>query len=419
MNFIRTLLNKSDFLKNSLILITGTTIAQVIPVALSPVISRLFDSDDFAVFGLFFSIAGVISGIAAGTYEFAIVLPKKDVDAKNLIALSVIITVLTFLISFVLFAIFNRQIGELLNNTNLSLWLLLVPVSVLFITFNSIVGFWFNRKKDYGTISLNKIIRNGTIAFGNILLGIVKLFKGGLIIGQIFGDFVATLVLINRFFRNNKLSSDVTKTGLRTVALEFRKFPIFTLPNTLLNNLSFQLPVLLISIWFNPALTGSYFFSSRILAIPIALIGASVSQVFYQKFTEIINDHIHDAKRFLIKVWVILFAIGIVPFGVLFLFGKELFGFIFGPEWITAGEISALLAPMILFMFISSPTSSTYLVLGKQNINVFFGVASFIYRPLAIYIGYLSNDLFLGLKLLVLFEIIEVILYNIVIFRYL
>ena len=74
---------------------------------------------------------------------------------------------------------------------------------------------------------------------------------------------------------------------------------------------------------------------------------------------------------------------------------------------------------MILFMFISSPTSSTYLVLGKQKISVLFGIATFIYRPLAIYIGYLNHDLFTGLKILVILEILEVFIYNAVIFLYL
>jgi lipopolysaccharide exporter len=419
MNYIKKFLNRSEFLKNSLILISGTTVAQVIPVVLSPVISRLFNSEDFAVFGLFFSIAGVISGIAAGTYEFAIVLPKKDVDAKNLMVLSVYILFFTVILSLLLFILFKTQIAALLNNTHITKWLLLVPLSVFFITFNSIIVFWFNRKKDYGVISLNKIIRNGTTACGNILLGFIKLFKGGLIIGQVIGDFVSTLVLSNRFLRKNNLSEEITKTELKKVASSYKKFPIYTLPNTLLSTFSYQLPVLLISAWFTPSITGSYFFSSRILAIPVALIGAAVSQVFYQKFAEIINERKHEAKKFLMKIWAILFAIGIIPFGILFFFGKVLFGVLFGSEWITAGEISALLAPMILFTFISSPTSSTYLVLGKQNINVFFGIATFIYRPLAIYIGYLSHDLFFGLKILVILEIIEVILYNLIIFRYL
>ena len=419
MNQIIKFLNKREFLKNSLILITGTTVAQVIPVVLSPVISRLFNSEDFAVFGLFFSIAGVISGIAAGTYEFAIVLPKKDADAKNLLVLSVLILFFTVILSFLLFILFKTHIAALLNNTHITKWLLLVPLSVFFITFNSIIGFWFNRKKDYGVISMNKIIRNGTTAFGNILLGFIKLFKGGLIVGQVIGDFVSTLVLSNRLLQNKILSTEITKANITKVASGYKKFPIFTLPNTLLSTFSYQLPILLISAWFTPSITGSYFFSSRILAIPVALIGAAISQVFYQKFAEIINERIHDAKKFLIKIWAILFAIGIIPFGLLFFFGKVLFGFFFGPEWITAGEISALLAPMILFMFISSPTSSTYLVLGKQNVNVFFGIATFIYRPLAIYIGYLNHDLFLGLKILVIVEIVEVILYNLVIFRYL
>lgn len=419
MKFIKRIFSGSEFYKNSLILISGTTFSQILPFALSPVISRLFNSSDFAIFGLFTSISGIISGIAAGTYEYAIILPKKDIDAKNIMALSIFISIFTSIVSFLIFVLFKNQIGLLLNNKEISPWLLLVPISVLFLIFNSIIIFWFNRKKEYTSISINKIFRNGSIAFGNIILGFVKIIKGGLLISQIAGDFFATLILTNRFKRKNKISDGITRENIKRVAYEYKNFPLYTLPNTLFNNLSYQLPVLLISSFFTPSITGAYFFSLRILAIPSSLIGASVAQVFYQKFTEIVYEKIHDARKFLIKIWVILFAVGVIPFGLLFFFGKALFVFVFGAEWGTAGEISALLAPMILFMFISSPTSSTYLVLGKQNINVFFGLASCIYRTLAIYIGYISNDFFLGLKFLVIFEIIEVIIYNMVILRFL
>jgi len=69
---------KSDFSKNVLVLMTGTTIAQAIPIAISPILTRLYSPEDFGVFALFVAITSVFGSVANGRYDLAIMLPKKD-----------------------------------------------------------------------------------------------------------------------------------------------------------------------------------------------------------------------------------------------------------------------------------------------------------------------------------------------------
>ena len=80
---------RSDFSKNVLTLISGTTIAQGITIAISPILSRIYSPSDFGIFAAFSSVIAMISLIIGGRYEVAILLPKKDEDAANLFALSV------------------------------------------------------------------------------------------------------------------------------------------------------------------------------------------------------------------------------------------------------------------------------------------------------------------------------------------
>ena len=46
-------LKKSSFVKNVLVVMSGTAAAQIIGFALTPIISRLFSPSDFGVFGSF------------------------------------------------------------------------------------------------------------------------------------------------------------------------------------------------------------------------------------------------------------------------------------------------------------------------------------------------------------------------------
>ena len=53
-------IKKSEFLSNSLILITGTFIAQLIPIILQPFLRRIFSPSDFGYFAIFTTIVGVL-----------------------------------------------------------------------------------------------------------------------------------------------------------------------------------------------------------------------------------------------------------------------------------------------------------------------------------------------------------------------
>jgi O-antigen/teichoic acid export membrane protein len=52
---------RSEYTKNILTLITGTGVAQLIPVAVSPIITRLYSPEDFGLIALYQSLVAIIS----------------------------------------------------------------------------------------------------------------------------------------------------------------------------------------------------------------------------------------------------------------------------------------------------------------------------------------------------------------------
>ena len=110
---------ENDFAKNIVTLLTGTTAAQIIPFALSPILTRLYSPDDFGVLALFFSICSILSVVAAGRYELSIVIPEKDEEAANIVALSIFVSVIFALFLQIVFAVFNSGIALLLGNWQL------------------------------------------------------------------------------------------------------------------------------------------------------------------------------------------------------------------------------------------------------------------------------------------------------------
>ena len=66
---------------------TGTSLAQAIPIIISPILTRIYTPEDFGLLALFLSITNIIGSVANGRYELAIMLPKEDEDAINIAAL--------------------------------------------------------------------------------------------------------------------------------------------------------------------------------------------------------------------------------------------------------------------------------------------------------------------------------------------
>ena len=97
-------IRNSQFVKNIALLLSGNIIGQLISILASILLTRLYSPNDFAVLAYFLTITGIISVIAGGRYELAIMLPKENVKANALYLISIIFTVtFTFLVTLLCF----------------------------------------------------------------------------------------------------------------------------------------------------------------------------------------------------------------------------------------------------------------------------------------------------------------------------
>ncbi len=65
-------------LRNVAVLALGSGLAQVVALAASPLIARLYSPADYAVLTMFLTLSGVLIPFACGKYEVAIVVAGTD-----------------------------------------------------------------------------------------------------------------------------------------------------------------------------------------------------------------------------------------------------------------------------------------------------------------------------------------------------
>lgn len=348
---------------------TGTAISQALPIALSPVLTRIYTPEDFGLLAIFMSITAVIGTVITGKYELAIMLPKTDREALSLVKLSILISFIISLILFVIVVFFHNHITLLLGNTKIDKWLFLVPVSVFLIGVFTTLNVYNNRLKNYKIMSKSLIIKSSGMTFFQIGFGFIKLISGGLIIGQFISYLFGNSVLAKPILKRKKTIKSISNTEMKNSAKKYINFLKFSTPGILLNSLSLNVNSFLITSLFSTAILGFYSMANKILGLPSALFGANISTIYFQKLSEVRHDYIRS-KEVYSSVLKKLLLISLPIFILLFCIIKPLFTFVFGEDWYISGEIARVLVPMFFIRFVSSALSPTIEVYEKQFFSI-------------------------------------------------
>lgn len=366
---------RAEFSRNVLTLVTGTTIAQAIPVAVSPILTRIYSPQDFGVFALYTAVTMILSVVATGRYEQVIMLPRSDEDAAHIVALSLIISALISFILLVIATIWNAPLTMLLGNPEISRWLYLVPVSVLLMGAYNSFNYWLNRQKSFRIMSANRITQGSLTAAGQLGLGYWFAGSTGLITGFICGWLAATFSAA-RFYRFK--ATCFRPHSILANAKLYKDYPGLSAPSSLLDAATTQAPVFFLTKGYDAATVGFFSLAMKVLYAPSSIISTAIGQVYFQKIAMLIHN---DRESILSEVLgaakklAMIAAATFIPFMFI---GDRIFGFIFGETWEVAGEYVGILAPALMFRFIVSPLSTVFLATGNLRMGAMWQAIYFI-----------------------------------------
>jgi len=188
---------KNEFLKNSLTLFSGVSVAQAILLAITPILSRLYSNELFGIYFLFTSIIVILKILSTFRIELSIMLPKNDEDSINLLSLAFLVNIIMNMLFFFFILLFRIFIDSLFGEKSLNIFIYFIPLATFFVGISEILNHWNNRKKHYANISVSKISKSAGQASWNLALGFAKFSSIGLIPAYIFGFFVSS---IDKFF---------------------------------------------------------------------------------------------------------------------------------------------------------------------------------------------------------------------------
>lgn len=366
----------------------GTTLAQALPIAISPILTRLYSPDDFGVFAQYLALVMLISILATGRYEMAIMLEREDEDALNIVSLVFIISVIVSIIALVSVIFLKEEICQFLGNQLIENWLIFVPLSALLMGTYQCLNYWCNRQRMYRRLAGTRLLQSVGGATGQLGGGIAGVGQSGLVLGSILGQTIAVISLIHAAIKSSSVYLHfLSITKSKNLALKYKKFPLYQVPSTFIEAMSSQLPVIMLGSFYGAEIVGLFAMSQRVVRTPIMMIGGSVADVFRQRASKKYSEK-EDVRPEFIRTLKWLTVVS-MPLGVLFFFiAPDLFAIIFGANWRIAGEYARILTPLFLLSFIVSPLSVMFMIAEKQEYDLIIQVLLVTCSALGLASGY-------------------------------
>lgn len=387
---------QSVFVRNVMMIVTGTAGAQMIAMAFMPFITRIYGPEAFGLLGTFISVTTILMPMAALTYPIAIILPKDNAEALGIAKLSILIAFITSSVVALILWCFGEEIALLFDAENIIVYLALIPVAMIFSAIHQVNEQWVMRLHLYKTaakVALSQsILINGAkisigffhpIAFTLIAMQVVSSALYGLLLW--FGmrrSLVSSLV---------DIKSDLT---IKELASKYKDFALYRAPQVTINAVSQSLPVLMLAFYFDITSAGFYALGRTIVGVPSALLGKAVGDVFYPRISAAANQN-EKLQPLVKKATLLLALVGAIPFSFLILLGPWLFSLLFGSEWEVAGEYARWLSVWMFFMFLNAPSIKAIPVITAQGLHLIYTNIGVILRILALYFGYavFSSDI--------------------------
>jgi O-antigen/teichoic acid export membrane protein len=364
-------LPRGRFARSVALVTTGTALGQGLVVASAPLLTRLYTPVDFGVLAVYGSIVSLVAVAASLRYELAIALPEDDESAANLLLLSLGIVLVVSLLAGLGVWLLADQLVRSVNIPTLKPYLWLVPLGVLGSGIYSALILWPVRKKAFTIIARTRFTQSLGQVLTQVILGLLQLGPVGLLVGQIVGKTGGSGGMAAQIWKHDKEAiKRISASGVRRVALRYRRFPMLSSGTALLNRAGVYLPPILLAAFYGPQVAGWFALGQRVIGLPAMVISTSVADVYMGEAAQLVRTDPHALERLFVKTAKHLTLIGAPPLAVLGLSSPWVFALVFGEGWREAGVYVQLMAVAFLGQFVTTPLEATFAVTERQDLGL-------------------------------------------------
>lgn len=347
-------------------LLSANVLAQAIGLLVYPILTRLYAPEDFGLLNLFLSIGGVLALLSTLEYQSAVLLPSKESEAAG-VARIALRSVGIWAVLIAATIPFAHPIALQFKTPELSsvYWMLVPYVGIMGIW--TVYNAWLTRRKAFGRISAFQLNQSTTGVLTKLLFGWLGWLRSGLIYSSVLSPLIALGTSIVRSRDAFRALWQPCEDSPGTLANRYRRFPLFSMPRSLINNLSGNLPALLLTPYFGLYELGFFAMAMTLAFRPITMITASLHQVLFERVAQKVRDS-QEVWKGLSKRWLQMAAVVVPTMVLLFLVMPWLVRVLLGAGWEPTATLIRYMLPWITCIFLIAPLGFIGDVFGKQKL---------------------------------------------------
>ena len=378
---------RAEYMKNVFTLMAGTLIGQALVFVLAPFITRLFTPEDFTLLEQYTMIITVLSVVVTGKYEFAIMHPKEQNDARHIAGLALKVAFYSCVVLAILILFLAKDISYWLMNESIAIYLWTIPIVLFFTAVFNVFNYWFSRLKQYKIAANSKVLSAVSSEPIKIATGFGGWGPSGLIFSTVIGSIAAGTYAFWKFLKSEPEGlKNLSAERMKALAVLHKDYPMFSIWGSILNRLAQWAHIGIFTLYYGLVAVGFMALCRRIFMAPLNVVSNSYSQVFFQRISEI-----EDPKELRALYYKVLIRFLIAAAGMIFIvqmLPANTMGFIFGEAW---GNSFMYLKYLIFWFALNFVTSSLAFItyrIKMQRVGLFLDALHFVLAILAVYLAH-------------------------------
>lgn len=355
-------------------MVFGSAGAQLITIAASPIIARLYRPSEFGVFAAFMSVASIV-GIFSSLRTERKIFSEADEDSLELfycgaIATSAIVSFVSTLVVLVLIQIEAIKMPGCL--------ILFVFAFSFFYGVNQSSFVLGSKLNQYKLLIESSFIRSLSVVILQVCLFYILPAEFGIIIGALSG------LILSSFYLVLKLKQHISSMCLIKAAKTVYRYKNYITDakygggQALISSLSNNSPIIIISTFGNMAQAGYYLMAERLVRLPVNIISNNLRNVIAAK----IGAYGNNKDVFLVKLSVFLFLVGLSISVTAWLLLDWVLVFFLGKQWLISSQVAKIMFLWVTAIFMTLPFQTYNLNYGVMKnvtkLELYFGLAKIL-----------------------------------------
>ncbi len=355
------------FLRNVLVLLTGTALGQALTLLASPLLTRLYAPEAFGALAVYGGVLYLVMPFASLSTQLAIPIARSEAEAVNLTALCLLyLAGVASAVGAALLLAPDRLL-DLAALGAIAPYRILVPFGIAAFGLYSIAATYATRVGEFAALARTRIVQGIAGPVAQITLALLGAGTFGLILGSVIGQSSGALRLGWRLLLRQRAM--ISPRRILAVARRHRRFAQITSWSSIIEAAAGGgVLYLLVSTYYSPTVVGYSYLTGRVLGRPLVLVASALVQVYMAEAGRLVHSDLVALRRRFWQVASRQLLLALVWGAVVNLAAGWAYPTLFGAQWAPAVPFVRPLTVALVAQTVLTSVGPTLLLLQRQGL---------------------------------------------------